>query len=115
MFQIATQSDHIVYPVTVKFLDGNGKTVPKKFRAHFVRLSQSELDDLIEKSQNKEISDADLADRVFVGWDDVTDDNGQPLEFTPALRDQLLDIYPTRPSVIAAWFESITGGAKRKN
>jgi hypothetical protein len=114
MFQLAGQSDHIVYPVKVDFLDGNGKTSPKTFKAHFLRLAQSEIDELIEKSQAKEITDNDLVVKVFVGWDDVTDDQGQPVEFSPVMRDKLLEIYPVRPSVIAAWFESIVG-AKRKN
>lgn len=114
MFQLATQSDHITYPVTVECLDENGKLAPKKFKAHFARLPQSEIDDLIAKAQAKEITDNDLVDKVLVGWDDVVDDSGKPIEFSPAMRDRLLEIFPVRPSVVTAWFESLSG-AKRKN
>jgi len=78
-------------------------------------LSQTELDALIAQSTAKEIDDNDLATTLLIGWDEVTDAAGEPIEFSPALRDKLLDIYPVRPSVISAWFESISGGAKRKN
>jgi len=32
MFQLATQSDHIAYPVTVEFVDEKGKVNPKPSR-----------------------------------------------------------------------------------
>lgn len=124
MFQIAGQSDEIKYPVKVQFTEESGKTTTKTFTAHFPRLPQSEIDDLVSRAKPADsgnllgvvdrLTDDELARKILIGWDDVTDDQGQPVEFSPAMRDKLLDIHPVRPSVIAAWFEQITGG-KRKN
>lgn len=114
MFKLATPSDDIAWPVTVPFVDGKGKTINQTFTAKFPRLPQSQLDSLVQQAQDKAISDDELASQILIGWDGVADENGQPIEFNPAIRDQLLDIHPTRSSVITAWFDSLSGG-KRKN
>lgn len=124
MFQLVGQSDEIKWPVKVAFVDGNGKAMPKTFIAHFPRLSQSEIDEIVKRAKLTEEADSDsvddkltddeLARKVLIGWDEVIDDQGQPVEFSPAMRDKLLEIFPVRPSVVKAWFESVSG-VKRKN
>ncbi|NOV29164.1 hypothetical protein [Methylomonas sp. ZR1] len=124
MFQLVGQSDEIKWPVKVPFVDGSGKTQQKTFIAFFPRLPQSEIDEIVKRARVTEeadsqsgddkLTDDELAKKILIGWDEVTDDQGQPVEFSPAMRDKLLEIFPVRPSVISAWFESISG-QKRKN
>lgn len=113
MFKIDLSDDY-AYPVTLDIRDDKGRVKKEQFTARFKRLPQAELDELMDKAKNQEITDAELAATVLSGWDGIADEDGNAIPFNDATRDQVLDVFPVRPSVIAAWFESLTG-AKRKN
>jgi len=94
--------------------DADGKTKKHSFKAKFNRYKQNELDDIIEKSKDKELNDQQLAEMVLVGWEGIQDEDGNDIEFNEDSRDVVLDVFPVRPSIISAFFESLQG-AKRKN
>jgi hypothetical protein len=113
MFKIDLSKTY-TYPVTIEIKTEDGKTKKQSFKAKFNRYSQTELDEIIKDSQDNEINDQQLAEKVLVGWEGIQDADGNDLEFNNENRDVVLDAFPVRPSVIEAWFESLQG-AKRKN
>jgi hypothetical protein len=113
MFKIA-DSTHYYYPVTIEQTDENGRYAKQVFDAKFARLEQSELDLLMERIQSGEMSDGDVARRVFIGWRDVRSPSGDEYPYTEDNRENLLNTFPVQPSVVRAWFESLKVG-KRKN
>jgi hypothetical protein len=113
MFKIATNPTYAAQ-VKVDMPGDNGKTVQKVFSATFKRLSQSDLDNLVERLNSKDLSDSALIDEVMVGWGDVQDESGTPLEFNDTNLAALLDVYPVRPTIVKTFFASIAG-AKAKN
>jgi hypothetical protein len=50
----------------------------------------------------------------LVGWKDVQDENGTLLEFNEANLAAVLNVFPTRMTIVKTFFASISG-AKAKN
>ena len=121
-FKISTASSY-PWPVAGE-LAGH----PWKMTAHFAFLPQDRIDELILKSARRtallergeddpelqDITALNMASEVLVGWDDVTDDDGDPVEFTRAAADRWLRIQGVAASVHQAWQESLQG-ARRGN
>lgn len=113
MFKIAATP---TYSATVKvdFILEDGKTETRSFKAKFKRLEQSELDTISEGAREGSMTDSEIVDRVLVGWDGVADEHGNPLEFNPENLKALLNLHPTRPSIVRTFYATI-GGSKAKN
>jgi hypothetical protein len=93
------------------------------FKADFAFLPQERIDYLTVASARRQAllergeDDADLqgvtaraiAAEVLVGWNDVTDDNDEPVPFTAAAADRLLQIQGVAAAVVQAWGESLQG------
>ena len=98
------------------------------FKADFAFLPQERIDYLTVASARRQAllergqDDADLqnvtaraiAAEVLVGWSEVTDDTDEPVVFTAAAADRLLQIQGVAAAVVEAWGESLQG-AKRGN
>ncbi len=103
-----------------------GKREKATFSAVFNRLSQSRINEIQVQVQQlikgadagKElqggINDLSLADEILVGWDDVTDGDGEAIPFTKAAKAQLLEVPMLASAIIEAYFESLVE-QKRKN
>lgn len=114
MFQIASANQTYSTSVRVDVPTDGGKNKTHVFKAIFKRVSQSELDNIHERIQEKTLTDAGLINEVMVGWDDVADEHGQKVEFNPDNLSALLDMYPTRPTIVQTFFTTINN-AVRKN
>ncbi|MBC7859196.1 MAG: hypothetical protein H7Z39_10555 [Burkholderiaceae bacterium] len=139
MFAVQTNPSIQFYwtPVNVEMLDENGKKKTFIFKAKFRRLSREELDDLSERleksrkaalkkaqaeAEGKELevdesdtlTDAKVIEETLIGWADVTDENGQKLEFNPDNLALLLNVNPVRPTLAKTFFAT-TYGAAGKN
>ena len=98
------------------------------FTAHFAFLDQERIDYLLVSSARREgllkrgeddpalegITSRAIAAEVLVGWSGVTDDDGEPIEFSAAAADKFLRIQGVAAAVARAWGESLEG-AKRGN
>lgn len=113
MFQI-TQTPSYTAPVKVDLPTDKGKTRTVEFTAKFKRLTLSQIDALQTGIADGTVTDAGVVDEVLLGWEGVQDEDGSELEFNSHNLALLLDIYPTRPSLVRAYFASLAG-AKAKN
>jgi hypothetical protein len=98
------------------------------FTAEFAFLDQERIDYLLVASAKRAAllkrgeDDASLegvtaraiAAEVLVGWSGVTDDDGEPIDFTAAAADKFLRIQGVAAAIVEAWGESLEGG-KRGN
>jgi len=98
------------------------------FKADFAFLPQERIDyltvasarrqALLERGQDdaglQGVTARAIAAEVLVGWSEVTDDNDEPVVFTAAAADRLLQIQGVAAAVVEAWGESLQG-AKRGN
>ena len=98
------------------------------FTAEFAFLDQERIDYLLVSSAKRAAllkrgeDDPDLegvtaraiAAEVLVGWSGVTDDDGEPIDFTAAAADKFLRIQGVAAAITEAWGESLEG-AKRGN
>jgi hypothetical protein len=113
MFKIAQKPSYTaLVNVELPGNQGKGKTV--QFTAEFKRLSQTAIESVHERANAGELSDSQLLDEVLLGWDGVQDEDGNALEFNDDNLATVLDIFPTRPSIVRAFFASLKG-AKEKN
>lgn len=109
MFKIALTETYTA-PVVVEL---PGSKTRNTFDAVFRRLSQPEIDALLERVKEGALSDAGFVREVVAGWRGVADENGE-LEFTEANLDRLLEIFPVAGCIVEGFFASIAG-AKQKN
>lgn len=87
---------------------------PKKVRVtiEYHRVPQERVDELIEKK----VKDDDVVQEVVAGWGpDVTDDEGNPLDFNPASFKQLLSVVGARGAIVQTFLKAIHGEAAAKN
>jgi hypothetical protein len=114
------------YPWTVTLGEPvNGATKSESFVALFNHLPQPRIDEINEAIRQRMIAtvagesiegmidDMKLADEVWAGWESGMNMNGQPVEFTERLKQQLITRAQFAASVVEAWNESILGGRKK--
>lgn len=51
---------------------------------------------------------------IWVGWDGIVGDDGTPVPYSTAMRDQLIDLMFVRTPLLRAYVDAVTG-AKRGN
>jgi hypothetical protein len=100
--------------VKLSYFAEGGSLVDASFVATFARLSQRELDELRKATLAGDMDDAAVVARVLRGWKGVLGEDGTELPFTPANVELAMDVHPTRPATVRAFFRSI-GGAREKN
>lgn len=113
MFKIAVNPTYTA-SVKVDIPSDDGKTIQRMFKAKFKRLPQSELDALTDRLKEKEMDDDAVVRAVMVGWEGVADQDGNALEFNEENLAALLEVFPTRPSIVRTFFATING-SKTKN
>jgi len=111
---IVTELPAYTWPVTVDFPIDGGKTREVKFTAKFRRLDQ---DDIVKQQEDINagiIGDRDIIDQVLIGWSGVVDAAKVEMEFNDANLETVLKMFPVRPSIVRAYFDSLKN-VKAKN
>lgn len=108
MFKLATKPSYIA-PVEVT-LPGAAK---QTFDVEFRRLTQSELDEFLQRVRDNQLTDAEVCREIVLGWRGVSDADGE-LAFSAGALDALLDIYPLARCIVEAFMTSLAG-ARAKN
>jgi hypothetical protein len=113
MFVIAQAATYTV-PVKVFIPSNKGKATAHTFTAEFRRLPMSEIEEMNAKLKEKTLTDTQLLQDVMVGWgDDVQDADGNPLPFNERNFEALLDVFPTRGTLVQAFMESLNTAAAK--
>lgn len=113
MFKL-TEDYAFDWPVAVQKPVDGGSFQTERFTARFVLIPHREVEDVL--TGRVENVDEDFLAKVFVGWgDDVMDEDGSPIVFTPEARSRLLSIPYVRSAIARAYFDAMLGGARRKN
>lgn len=60
-------------------------------------------------------TDAEIVQRVLVGWSGLKDEDGEPVPYSDEARDQLMAHTLVRSAVLATYFAVMSGVAARKN
>lgn len=69
--------------VSVALIGDLGATITGEFTAKFKRPTQTEVEDLIDRVTKGEVKDQEVIDAWLLGWQDLEDENGTPMPFTP--------------------------------
>lgn len=117
---VIKQSDEYTWPVTVEIPTDRGRYQKQRFQARFARVSQERIDQLLKEVNAGRYDGAEgdqaLIDEILLGWSGIQTEDGEDYPYTDANRDALLaSIAGLRAAIIGAFFESVNGGAKRKN
>lgn len=113
--------DHIVkWTVRFNLPSENGEVIAHRFIAHFKVLPLSETEDLITGDAGGNIltlgrqGNLNLLRAVLVGWDGIGDEDGQPVPFTPEMRDRIIDDASVQSALVTEYFNCLAGN-KTKN
>lgn len=115
MFRIASPDATWTHPVRVQVPAGDGRTTTHVFTAKFKLLKASQTEALLVDG------DAALLREALVGWGDIQDADGDPLEFSPEARETLLDVAYWRRATVVEYLRFASGlpeknsGAPRVN
>jgi hypothetical protein len=119
-FKLAVSADFLA-SIKAEIPGDNGTAQKVNFKVRFKRLSTSEFDELLKRLETlddqgmRTTKDQDVIDEVLTGFgDDLLDDNGNALEFTPANVAALCDVHPLRRTITQAFFDQYLR-AKAKN
>ena len=113
MFKIAEVPKSYTWPVVIYIPADGGKTVKATFDAEFKALEQERINDYIAGAGRE--SETDLLDECVIGWKGVIDADGNDMPYSEHAKAKLIAIPYVRSGLVRAFFESITGGARRKN
>ena len=111
---VLKKSNSYHWPVTFDIPTDGGKHQRETFDIEFVDVTQSRLQEMYQMSSDGEMSDADVAREVMIGWKGIEDENGKELPYSITKRDELLEV-PMMASAIATAYIESKKGAKRKN
>jgi hypothetical protein len=124
---VLTQSDTYTWPVSFDVPTDGGRFIKQTFDAEFKRPTQTRIVEIQESVmqrlraiQNDEdtagmVTDQQIAGEVLVGWSGIEDGQGGEVPYSEKAKDQVLDMPAVSASIVEAFFESLKGGAKRKN
>ena len=123
---VLKQSDTYSWPISFDVPADGGRQEKQTFDGEFKRLSQSRINEIKDKVQERVsatersldtdgmITDQEIAEEILVGWEGVVDDKGEEVLFSETLKARLLDVPSVAAAVVVAYFTSLQG-AKRKN
>lgn len=111
---VLKQAGSYEWTVEVKFPVSGDKYNKETFKTEFKRLSEDRLKEILLQVEKGEMGDKDLVKEVVLGWKEVNDDKGNPIEFSEAALEALLKIHPVAFAISRAFMDSLAG-AKRKN
>ena len=118
MFQLTKENETYWYPVQVELTAKEGGRKQKfDFEAEFNRLPQDEINELFRSrgEDEEKLRDADVIERVLVGWRKIKDHNGEDLIVNDENRATLLKQFPVPASIVKAFLKSIGIEGKAKN
>jgi hypothetical protein len=111
---IINKSDSYFWPVRVQVPVDGGRFKEETFEAEFHRLTQSQVEALLEKLNSGELKEFDFMLALMKGWKGVKADGAEDLVFNDTNLALLLDLPNVSASLFEAWKDSRIG-AKRKN
>jgi hypothetical protein len=112
MFKIEKKATFF-WPVLVNVPKDGGGFASHEFQAEFKFHEQSKMDLLLERLKN---DDHDILRDLLVGWKQVSNPDGTPVEYTEEAKEALIDIPYVRSALLKSYFEAISGNkVKRGN
>ncbi|GAB0058050.1 hypothetical protein SIID45300_02390 [Candidatus Magnetaquicoccaceae bacterium FCR-1] len=108
MFQIA-KDQTFSWTIDVTAPHQSNQQPAGQFTAHMRLLGIAETTRLAGES------DAAFINAIVTGWDDVLDQEGQPMPFTPENLAVLIDMPNVRLALVRGYHTASSGGAREKN
>ena len=107
---VLDQSDTYKCKVEIEVPVGK-KTETQDFYAEFKNISQSRLQEMMNKVATQEMLDVDVAKEILMGWEGLEMSDGSEVPFNKPNRDKLLDVRGVATAISYAFVES----CKNKN
>lgn len=108
MFKLSTKTSYN-RKINIKVPLDLGKFDKASFIVEFRLVPVSEIKDTLERAKNQELTDEDILKQNILGWEGVSDAEGESLPFTDNNLDQLLDIPYVRKPLMDALMEDMLG------
>lgn len=101
MFKVETQKK-IKWPVVVSIPRDGGEVTKATFTGEFKVIPTAEFNAIYDNGGN----DGDMIRNTMIGWgNDVSDAEGNPMEFNPENLDKLIAIPYVRSAMVAAYID----------
>jgi hypothetical protein len=97
------------WPVSVEIPADGGTYDEAAFTVVFRRGTVEEYQALYKRMETGELNFVDAAKEVVLGWDEVVDDGGEPIAFTPQALDGMLQVPRVAEAIFWAYIRSASG------
>lgn len=101
------------WPVVIDVPTNGGKFQKHRITAVFRTIPTERYEELLELPILEQ--DRNIARECLIGWKDVSDPDGNPVEFSDEARDRLLNLLYVRAAIVRAYADALSGKASRKN
>ena len=98
--------------VILAMLNADGELEKHQFEARFNRLGQEDIDALQQQLNAGDLTEAQLFDRVLVGWRGIKDADDNDLPFSPENRERLLNVVGMSVAIVNAFTASLNPVAR---
>lgn len=78
-------------------------TAPEQFTAQFLELSEREWALMVSRRMSEDA----LADAVLVGWEDITERNGEAMPFSERNKARLLSVPSVRRALLLSYLTAV--------
>lgn len=93
-----------------------GKSISASYVAEFKLLSRERIEEVTEQLTTGSLTESELLKEVLIGFEDVQDEDGQPLEFTDVNRNRFLNVQYVHAGTMKAFLKTFESKqSRRKN
>lgn len=113
---VLKQSATYTWPVPLELPTDGGRKERFSFDGVFRRLPQTRINEIIKLARamelgragdDEELDDKTAAREILAGWTGVVDDANEPIPFSEAALNELLEIPTVGAQIVRAWFDSM--------
>ena len=115
MFKLLKKLPDLPGVVSFRVQESPGAFAEHSAMLLFKQLPEQDHVALIDRIKAGDIYDIDIARQAVVGWVDVVDDDGQQVEFSPDVLEQLLGIPGVASAAVRQYFELRNGGPEKNS
>lgn len=105
------EETELTFKRDVQFLQptDSGGSKQMKFRAQFAELTTDEIRAITDEADDEGEATEALLKRVFIGFEDVTDEEGKKVDFSDSVRDMLINRPYIRVALVQSYMRALSG------
>lgn len=99
------KKNEITLQVTAEMIGDNMAPIKVPFRVTYKKLPVSEAREVMALVKDEKLTDENIMERYLVTWADLQGEDGEMIEFSPAARDEAMELDGYRKALVEGWMQ----------